>query len=175
MNIYKNNLTDEEDSSSYSESEFYTKYLLNSSFRGFYYDTNDRSYGISLQFLSTGYSTLNLYAVESKGSLSVIEYRISSKAFAMEAVAYDKVLIVAEEFQVESILPESLIIQMPKKLEFTLQLLTRNSLFIRFLDSEKYTSPIKSFKGGLVLAREMTLVSDKKLEEAFNYGSFFQV
>jgi hypothetical protein len=175
MKVNRHNLTEESFSQRLMEDEFFANYLSNSDFHGYYYDSNDKSYGITLQFRSTGYNIMNLYAIESLGNLSVIEYRIGANDFSIESVAYDKVLITADQYHVESIIPSSQIVQMPQKIEFTLQLMTRHSLFIRFLDSEKYPSPIRAFKSGLVLARETSEGSDGRFAEAYNSDGFFHV
>jgi hypothetical protein len=173
MKVCNDNLIEGENSFQNKEAEFLASYLMNSALYGFYYDSNNKSYGISLQFLSTGNSRMNLYAVESQGSLSVIEYRISSNDFSIDSVAYDKVLITATDFNVESILPISLTVQLPTRLAFTLQLLTRNSLYIKFSDSDQYTSPIKSIKGGLILAREQTEYLNQPFEAVYESSGFF--
>jgi hypothetical protein len=173
MKNYPDNLIVDTFSSHFTENEFYIKYLRASSFRGFYYDSNDRSYGIVLQFLQNNQSRLNLYAIETEGMFSVVEYRISSEVFLIESVAYDKVLIMTNKYKITSASPASVVIKMPQKIEFTLQLLTRNSFFIRFLDSDQYASPINSFKSGLVLARESDHTAGDEFEDILNTNIAF--
>jgi hypothetical protein len=174
MKNYPNDLLVDKFNSHFSENEFYLKYLQNSSFRGFYYDTNDRSYGIVLQFSQNNHSKLGLYALEAEGMLSIMEYRISSDAFLIDSVAYDKVLISTNKYKIESVTSNAGVIKLPKKMEFTIQLLTRNSFYIRFLDSEQYSSPIRSFKGGLVLAKELNHFAVNAFEDIVGTNSVYR-
>jgi hypothetical protein len=152
MNYYPNDLRVDTFNSHFSENEFYNKYLKNSSFRGFYYDINEKSYGIVLHFPQDDQRKLILNAIESDGILPVVEYQISTDIFLVDVIAYDKVLITTAKYSLQAPVKDAL--KVPRKLEFTLQLLTRNTLFIRFTESDKYTSAVKSLKGGLVLSRE---------------------
>lgn len=132
----------------------YHKYLNNQSFRGFYYDTDDRSYGIALEFGKNLNGTLNLFAQVIQGNMNIIEYQIQCDAFSVDTLAYDKVLINSRNYRGKLILPVSGQLNIPEVLEFSVHVLSRNSVYIRFLNHEAFTPPISSFKGGLVLARE---------------------
>ncbi|MBN1952709.1 MAG: hypothetical protein JW801_16020 [Bacteroidales bacterium] len=132
----------------------YFKYLNNQSFRGFYYDTDDRSYGIALEFGKNLKGTLNLFAQVMQGNMNIIEYQIRCNAFSVDTLAYDKVLINSKNYSGKLQLPNNGTLDIPEVLEFSVQILTRNSVYIRFLNHEAFTPPISSFKGGLVLARE---------------------
>jgi hypothetical protein len=144
--------------------DFFHNYLDNSVFYGYYYDHNERSYGISLHF-HEGYSKINLFARECQENISVIEYKINSSDFSLEAISHDKVRITAYKFLVESIIPETLVITMPDQLIFTLHILTYNSCYIKFTESEKYASPIFLFRNGLVLSREVRKYENTAIDE----------
>jgi hypothetical protein len=166
MKHYPSDLNVDTFNSHYTENEFFNKYLCSGSFRGFYYDANERSFGITLQFPNNHKTKLSIYAKELQGIVSITEYHIVSRVFVIENVAYDKVLISTSKYIIESALPGTNAVKLPACLEFTLQLLTRNSLFIRFLSSDQYGTPIGSFKGGLVLARETNQNYEKEMEES---------
>ena len=132
----------------------YYKYLNNQSFRGFYYDSDDRSYGIVLEFGKNLSGTLNLYAQVIQGNMNTLEYQIQCDTFSVDTLAYDKILINSSNYRGELLKPETGDLDIPETLEFSVQVLTRNSVYIRFLNHGGFTAPISSFKGGLVLARE---------------------
>ena len=166
MRHYPNNLNVDTFNSHYSDNEFFNKYLRSGSFRGFYYDANERSYGIVLEFSHNHKTRLSLYAKELEGMVSIREYHIVSDVFVIENVAYDKVLVSTSQYKIEAVMPNNGPVKLPVNLEFTLQLLTRHSFFIRFLSSDQYGSPIGSFKGGLVLSRETNQDPEEEMEES---------
>jgi hypothetical protein len=130
----------------------YLKYLDNQSFRGFYYDSEDRSYGIVLEFGKNMTGKMNLFAQVLQGNISVIEYRIQCDTFSIETLAYDKILIHSSAYKGKLLVPDKGVLKVPETLEFTVQVLTRNAVYIQFRNHEAFTAPISSFKGGLVLA-----------------------
>lgn len=132
----------------------YYKYLNNQSFRGFYYDSEDKSYGIVLEFGKYLNGRLNLHAQVAEGNMNILEYQIQCDTFSINTIAYDKILINSSNFKSRLTLPETGSLELPEILEFSVQVLTRNSVYIRFMNADQYTSPINSYKGGLVLARE---------------------
>jgi len=155
MKNFKNQLISDLASSDHREIEIYTIYLNNKSFRGFYYDINDKSYGIVLSFSSQDrLESLNLFAQVSQSGATIVEYNIHSRSFLIEQIAYDKVQISATSCNKELILPESGELSIPEVVEFTIQVLTRNSIYLRFLNHESFTPPINSFRGGLVLSHD---------------------
>lgn len=137
-----------------NEDSLFYKYLNNQSFRGFYYDSNDKSYGIVLEFGKNLRGTLNLFAQAIQGNISIIEYHIHCDTFTVDTLAYDKILINSKNYEAKLLLPKTGNLDIPETLEFSVQVLTRNSVYIRFLNHEEFTAPISSFKGGLVLASE---------------------
>jgi hypothetical protein len=153
MKTYPHDLLVDKFNSHYSENEFYNKYLKNSSLRGFYFDCDDRSCGIVMQFLE-GNDKISIHAIESVGNYPVTDYLIIASSLLIECVAYDRVLLSTSRYRIENISTQSNSIKIPSTLEFTLQMMTRNALFIRFINSEQYDAPIRSLKGGLVLSRE---------------------
>ena len=132
----------------------YYKYLNNQSFRGFYYDSDEKSYGIVLEFGKYLNGRINLFAQMAKGNMNIIEYQILCDTYSFDTIAYDKILINSSNYKSSLLIPREGQIDLPKNLEFSVQILTRNSVYLKFMNSEKYTAPINSFKGGLVLARE---------------------
>ena len=137
-----------------NEDSVYYKYLNNQSFRGFYYDSEERSYGIVLEFGRNLRGTLNLFAQVIQGNMKTLEYQIECDSFSVDTIAYDKILINSSNYRGLLLVPETGDLIIPETLEFSIQVLTRNSVYIRFLNHEQFTAPISSFKGGLVLARE---------------------
>jgi hypothetical protein len=154
MKNFKNSLIDDYSSIDSRDNEIYTKYLYNKSFRGFYYDVNEKSYGIVLEFSPNHPESLTLFAQEAQSGSTVIEYAIHSHLFRIEQLAYDKILISAIECENELLFPEDTLLNIPKTVEFTIQVLTRHSIYLRFLNHTLYTPPISSFQGGLILSRD---------------------
>ncbi len=152
MNNLKNKLISEFPVVSHNDVELYFKYLHNKLFRGFYYDSDEKSYGIVLSFSQDQTESFNLFAQESKSGTIIMEYKIHSGIFTIEQIAYDKVLISSTSHTEEIMTPEGRMPEIPKVIEFTILVLTRNSIYLRFLNHELYSSPISSFKGGLVLS-----------------------
>ena len=95
MKNFRDRIIPESSSVDNRDIELYTKYLYNKSFRGFYYDTDEKSYGIVLRFSPVHPESLTLYAQESKAGSTIFEYTIHSKLFLIEQMAYDKVLVSA--------------------------------------------------------------------------------
>jgi hypothetical protein len=173
MKFYPDDLFVDKFDSHFSENEFYLKYLKNTSLRGFYYDNHERSFGLILQFLNTNHTRLSMQVLESDGLLPVMEYSIHSHSFIIDSVAYDKILISTSRYNLEKITPSATEIRLPNKIEFTLQLLTRNTFFIRFLDSEQFASPIRLIKGGLVLAKETVQLKEELSRSIVSTGIAF--
>ena len=166
MNVFKNKLTITDTDINYHDIELYFKYLQNKLFRGFYYDSDDISYGIVLSFKNEQTESFDLYAQESKAGKINLEYKIHSETFALEQMAYDKILLSTDSHNEEILTPEGKLPNTPEIIELTIQVLTRNSIYLRFMNHELYTSPISSFKGGLVLSRytEYTSRQPQKIE-----------
>ena len=133
----------------------YYKYLNNQSFRGFYYDSEDKSYGIVLEFGKYLNGRINLFAQVAQRNMNIIEYQIQCDTFSFDTIAYDRVLITSSNYKSSLLIPEDGNLELPEKLEFSVQILTRNSVYIRFMNAHEFTAPISSFRGGLVLAREV--------------------
>jgi hypothetical protein len=150
----------------------YYKYLNNQSFRGFYYDSAERSYGIVLEFGKNLSGKLNLYAQVVQGNINIIEYQVQCNTFSVETLAYDKVLINSKNYRGKLLAPTSDELKIPEVVEFTVQVLTRNSIYIRFLNHEEFTAPINSLKGGLVLAREQRESSTEEMTQTVESDIF---
>ncbi len=133
---------------------FFKIHLYKNSFRGFWYDTYDRSYGIKLSFSDKNTSMLNLYAQDARGKMTVFEYEIKSNAIHIDQISYDKVIISTSKYDTVLTEPKGAVLKIPPYIEFTLQLLSHNSVYIQFTDYSMYSPPIKNLKRGLVLARE---------------------
>lgn len=156
-----------------NDSNIFFKYLSNHLFRGFYYDSDERCYGIVLSFPQEQPESFDLYAQESKAGKTSVEYKIHSNMFYTEQTAYDKVLI-SSSFHIEELLSvDGKNPKIPENVEFTIQVLTRNSIYLRFLNPELYTSPISSFKGGLVLSRENSYSMRKNRKIQVEAGEIF--
>lgn len=166
MNVFKNKPVVIDTDANYQYIELYFNYLQNRSFRGFYYDSDDISYGIVLSFKNAQTESFDLYAQESKAGKINLEYKIHSGTFSLEQMAYDKVLLSTASHNEDILTPDGKLPKTPEIIEFTIQILTRNSIYLRFLNHELYTSPISSFKGGLVLSRytEYTSKQPQKIE-----------
>ena len=144
----------EQEESVFQKNEFYKKYLHKNSFRGFWFDSGEKSYGIVLSFKQENASVLNLYAQDTNGQMSMIKYLIHSDSFSLEAIAHDKIRIEITDFETKLLLPEKGDMYVPEVIVFTLQMLSHNSVYIQFTDYELFTSPIDKLRFGLVLARE---------------------
>ena len=153
--------------------EIYSKYLYNNTFRGFYYDAEDTSYGIVLSFINDQTDSLNLFAQESKSGTIITEYTIYSENFHIEQKAYDKLLILAKSYEKEILVQDEGMMEIPSVVEFTLQVLTRNSIYLRFLNHVLFTPPISSFKGGLVLSRDHHYSRNSKSRFKVEAGEWF--
>jgi hypothetical protein len=153
-NQFKDLLLDQEESV-LQENIFYNDFLYNNSFHGFWYDSGEKSYGIVLNFRSRAAGMLKLYAQDSNGDISVVKYSIKSEAYSIEPIAYDKVLISFTDFETKLIIPRQGEVEVPEKIEFTLQLLSHHSIYIQFTDYQLFTTPINKLRFGLVLAREI--------------------
>ncbi len=173
MKHFNNKLISEYPLTEHHDIEIYSKYLYNKLFRGFYYDSEDKSYGIILSFLKGNTDSLNLYAQESKSGTVTLDYRIHTDIFTLDQLAYDKVLISATSFDREVLIPEKGSLDFPKIVEFTIQVLTRNSIYLRFLNHELFTPPISSFQGGLVLSREHHSTKKNKSKLEVEAGELF--
>ena len=136
------------------KNKFFRAHLYKNSFRGFWYDTYERSYGIKLCFNEKNTSMLNLYARDAKGEMTVFEYEIKSDTFRIDQISYDKVIVSTSEFKSKLIEPSGDTLNVPANIEFTLQLLSHNSIYIQFTDCSMYSPPINKLQRGLVLARE---------------------
>ncbi len=172
-----NALQNKYSASYFSDNELFTKYLSNSTFRGFYYDAENKSYGLSIHFSAGRDNELIISAIESQCGISISQYEIVSKSYSIESMAYDKVLISVRNYKiVHGIrMKADADIQLPAIVEFVLLLLSRDSMFIYFPNPELYASPIKSIKGGLVLSREKEDQSDFIEKEQKKTESFFHV
>ncbi|MBA7518551.1 hypothetical protein ES705_10622 [subsurface metagenome] len=137
--------------------KFFKIHLYKNSFRGFWYDAYEKSYGIKLSFMGNNSGLLNLYAQDAEGNMVVFEYRIKSNAINIDQISYDKVLISTSEYDKELIEPQAGSLKVPPYIEFTLQLLSHNSVYIQFTDYSLYSPPINKLRRGLVLAREHNL------------------
>ena len=138
----------------FQKNDFLNKYLYNRSFRGFWFDSGEKSYGIVLSFEENQTSALNLYAKDMDGQMIVIKYLIKSDSFSIEPIANDKVQITITEFNTKLLFPRIGGVQVPDSIEFTLQILSHNSVYIQFLNYRLFSSPIDKLRFGLVLARE---------------------
>jgi len=148
------------------EVEIFNIYLLNKHFRGFYYDSDDRSYGIVLSLSSSG--NLKLFAQETKSGSTLSEFRLQADNFYIEQTAYDKIIVSAAVSGKNTYITNNTGLELPEKMEFSIQILSRNSIYIRFLSPELFTPPISSFRIGLVLSREHHAVENKIEVEAEN-------
>lgn len=140
----------------FQKNKFYKKYLHNNSFRGFWFDSEEKSYGIVLSFKQENASVLNLYAQDVNGQMSMVKYLIRSDSFSLEPIAHDKIRVEIPDFETILLLPEDGDIHVPEVIVFTLQMLSNNSVYIQFTDYELFTTPIDKLRFGLVLAREMS-------------------
>ena len=154
MDNQPNDLVLDQKESIFQKNTFYNKYLYNNSFRGFWFDSGEKSFGIVLSFEQNKASALNLYAQDLDGQMTVIKYMIKSDSFSIESIAHDKVQIIIPEFKTNLLLPRIGEVQVPDSIEFTLQILSHNSVYIQFLDYQLFSSPIDKLRFGLVLARE---------------------
>ncbi|MGD2033475.1 MAG: hypothetical protein PVF73_00350 [Bacteroidales bacterium] len=136
------------------KNRFFRAHLYKNSFRGFWYDTGERSYGIKLSFAEQNTSLLKLYAQDSKGEAAVFEYEIKSDDLHIGQISNDKVVISTSDYKARLIEPSGAVLKIPPYIEFTLQLLSHNSVFIQFHDYNMYSPPINHLARGLVLARE---------------------
>jgi hypothetical protein len=143
-----------QEESVFQKNIFYKNYLYNNSFRGFWFDSGEKSYGIVLSFRQDNASVLNLYAQDLNGQMSIVKYLIKSDAFSIEPIAYDKVRIAITNYEAKLLLPKHGKFHAPEVIEFTLQVLSHNSMYIQFIDYQLFTSPIDKLRFGLVLARE---------------------
>ncbi len=134
--------------------KFFKTHLYKNSFRGFWYDTYERSYGIKLSFSEKNASMLNFYAEDARGEMTVFEYDIKSDTIRIDQISYDKVIVSTSDYQAKLIEPEGAELKLPSNIEFTLQLLSHNSIYIQFSDCMMYSPPINKLHRGLVLARE---------------------
>lgn len=140
----------------FQKNKFYKKYLHNKSFRGFWFDSGEKSYGIVLSFKQENASVLNLYAQDVNGQMSMVKYLIRSDSFSLEPITHDKIRVEITDFETTLLLPEDGDIHVPEAIVFTLQMLTNNSVYIQFTDYELFTTPINKLRFGLVLAREIS-------------------
>lgn len=160
MKNFKNKLISQFPDKDSHEIEIYNNYLHKRHFRGFYYDSEDKSYGIVLSFSQKGQNSMNLFAQESQAGNVLVEYRINCASFTMEQLAYDKVMISASAHKQHMLVPNDGILQVPQVVQFTLQILTRSSIYLKFINHEQFTRPISSFQGGLVLSLDMQPVHE---------------
>lgn len=135
-------------------SAFFKAHLFRNSFRGFWYDTFQRSYGIKLSFQNKNKSLLCLYMQDTRGEMTVFEYEIRSNEIQIGQIRNDKVIISTSAYTVKLIQPKNTRLKTPVNIEFTLQLLSHNSIYIHFTDYSLYSPPINHLRRGLVLARE---------------------
>jgi hypothetical protein len=144
----------EQDESVFQRNTFYKEHLYNNSFRGFWFDSGEKSYGIILSFRQKHSGVLSIFAQDFRGKHTVSKYIIESDSFSMESIAYDKVQISISEYTTNSIPAAEYQIKVPEVIEFTLQVLSHNSVYIQFMDYQLFTSPINKLRFGLVLASE---------------------
>lgn len=149
----------DQEESVFQRNKFYKNYLYNNSFRGFWFDSGEKSYGIVLNFKHNRTRVLSLYAQDFNGQMSIVKYLIKSDSFSIESIAHDKVQIAITDFETKLLLPKQGEIHVPEIIEFTLQVLSHNSVYIQFLDYQLFTSPINKLRFGLVLARELKQIS----------------
>lgn len=148
------NLILEQEASVFQKNKFYKNYLYNKSFRGFWFDSGEKSYGILLSFKQNSTGVLNLYAQDINGQMSIVKYQIKSDSFSIEPIAHDKVQIAITDFETKMLLPQQGNVDVPDLIEFTIQVLSHNSVYIQFIDYQLFASPINKLRFGLVLARE---------------------
>lgn len=134
--------------------KFFRAHLYRNSFRGFWYDTDERSYGIKLSFSEKNASLLNFYAEDAKGEMTMFEYQIKSDTIRIDQISYDKVIVSTSEYKAKLIEPKGAELKIPSNIEFSLQLLSHNSIYIQFSDCFSYSPPVNKLHRGLVLARE---------------------
>lgn len=151
----------DQEESVFQKNKFYKKYLYNNSFRGFWFDSGEKSYGIVLSFKQNETSVLSLYAQDFNGQLSVVKYLIKSDSFSIEPITHDKIQIAITDFETNLLMPRKGNVQVPEIIEFTLQVLSHNSIYIQFIDYQLFTTPINKLRFGLVLAREPKQLSKK--------------
>lgn len=136
------------------ENNFYQKNLKGKTFRGFWYDQSEKSYGIILDFNFDKERNLCLFAQDIMAGSALIEYRIISKSFAIEQISYDKVLLTLNLFQSDYTSEKRSELRLPEVIEFTLHLLSQNSVYIQFVNHRQFSPPINKLRFGLVLAKE---------------------
>jgi hypothetical protein len=159
MDYQLNDLMLDQEESVFQKNKFYKNYLHNNSFRGFWFDSGEKSYGIVLSFKQNSRGVLNIYAQDYNGQMSMIKYLIRSDSFSLETIAHDKVRIVITDFEITMLLPKKGNVLAPEIIEFTLQVLSHNSVYIQFPDYQLFTTPINKLRFGLVLAREQNHIS----------------
>jgi len=159
MDYHLNDLMLDQEESVFQKNKFYKNYLHNNSFRGFWFDSGEKSYGIVIDFKQNSTGVLNLYAQDFNGQMSMVKYLIKSDSFSIEPIAHDKVRITISDFETKLLLPKQGDLQLPEVIEFTLQVLSHNSVYIQFTDYQFFTSPIDKLRFGLVLAREPKNIS----------------
>lgn len=135
-----------------NENDFFHVNLKGKTFRGFWYDYNEESYGIILAFKKDTESKLSLFAQDSCGGSSRMEYKIESDSFSLEQIGHDKVLIGIRLYKTECTAGSESKLRLPEYIEFTLYSLSQNSMYIQFLNHKLFSPPINKLRFGLVLA-----------------------
>lgn len=134
------------------ETDFFHTNLKGKTFRGFWYDHDEESYGIILAFGKDTEGKLSLFAQDSRGGSSLMEYKIESDSFSLERIANDKVLINLRLYKSELLGRSKPDLHLPQNIEFTLYLLSQNSIYIQFINHKLFSPPINKLGFGLVLA-----------------------
>jgi hypothetical protein len=136
------------------KNKFFRAHLFRNSFHGFWYDTYERSYGIKLSFGEKNGGMLNFYAEDARGKTTMFKYEVKSDTIRLDQISYDKVIVSTSDYKAKLIEPKGEELKLPSNIEFSLQLLSHNSIYVHFSDCMMYSPPVNKLQRGLVLARE---------------------
>lgn len=154
MKDLSDQLTRQSPSSISFENDFYLRYLKGFKFRGFWYDHQEKSYGITLSFHREDSSRLSLFAQDRFQTSKLNEYCLESDTFFLDQIAYDKILISLSVFRLYRESEPDADLSFPSTIEFSMQLLSQNSFYLQFLNHKQYSPPINKLRFGIVLARD---------------------